>query len=91
MSNQQRMILSIINNYTGYPFNRRKYVNVYLSDADLDELEKKINNDIYTPARDEADQIKEMYKIISKEIDDWEWETIMQHTREEYDEYINTI
>lgn len=90
MTKKNGMILSIMNNFYGYPFDYTKYFTVNMRQSDAESIMSNLKFPEYYLSKYQAGQIKEMYKILTKEIEDWEWETVMQYTREEYDEiFIN--
>ena len=91
MTKNNAMILSILNNFFGYPFNYTKYYSVNMREGHAKTLMDNLNHLEYKISEYENNQIIEMYKILEKEIEDWEWEAVMQESKIEYNNFINNL
>ena len=91
MTKQNGMILSIMNNFYGYPFDYTKYYTVNLRERDAKPIMDNLKNEEYKLSKYQISEVKEMYKILIKEIDDWEWSAVMDESREEYEEFLNGL
>ena len=72
MPKNNGMILSVLNNFFGYPFDYTKYFSVNMRERDAKIILKNLDLADCKLSVYQIEQIKEMYKILEKEIEDWE-------------------
>ncbi len=77
-------------NYVGYPINP-KYAKFY-SKNELDFLYDKLCDNCYFEiTNSQREMFIHINEILQKEIDEWEWETIMDYPKEKYNEVMDAM